>query len=174
MLKRVLGASALVLMLAASPVAAAAPVHFGPLTQTSVTQDSGAICGFPIRWDVELTVQGTRHFDNDGNLIRVQAHVQEMNTVTNLDTGEVIVEGPDSFMQVSYIENGRTVLQVANGIAVHLQSDPKVLDVGRVAWIPLGGGRTQIVFLAGPHDVREAAEEGTIVQGLAAFCDAFD
>jgi hypothetical protein len=96
-----------------------------------------------------------------------------MNTVTRVDTGETIVEGPDSFMQVSYIEDGRTVLVVANGIAVHLQSDPKLLDVGRVAWIPLGMGRIDIVFLAGPHDVRLAAEEGTIVQALAAFCDYF-
>ena len=175
MLKRALAASALLVMLAASPAAAVEPVHFGPIVQTSVTQDSGAICGFPIRWDVTLTVKGTRFFDQDGNLIRVQAHIQEMNTVTNLATGEVIVEGPDSFMQTNYVENGRTVLVVATGIAVHLQSSPKVLDVGRVAWVPLGGGRIDIVFDAGMHDVRVALEEGGgIVGALAAFCDAFD
>jgi hypothetical protein len=96
-----------------------------------------------------------------------------MNTITNLATGEVIVEGPDSFTQTSYIEDGRAVLVVATGLAANVQSDPRIMDVGRVAWIPLPGGRTDLVFLAGPHPVREAAEFGTLLQGLAAFCDAF-
>jgi len=172
MLKRVLGASMLLLLVAAAPAAAVAPVQFS-VTQTSVVQDQGQACGFPVRWDISLTVEGHRFFDNDGNLVRIQAHIRELNTITNVATGEVIVEGPDSFMQTNYIENGVTVLVVATGLAANVQSDPKILDVGRVAWIPLGGGLTDLVFLAGPHPVREAAEFGTLVQGLAAFCEAF-
>ena len=46
--------------------------------------------------------------------MRVQVHISEDNTITNLDTGETYREGPDNFMQTTLF-TGDGPLIVATG-----------------------------------------------------------
>jgi hypothetical protein len=156
------------LALVAAPALAVEPQRF-ELTIHNPVQDQGQACGFPVLWDINLTVAGTNFFDADGVLIRQQAQVREDNTITNLDTGLTVREGPDSFMQTVYFNPDGTVRElVATGLAANVRGDEPFKDVGRVVWLP---GTNEIVFSAGPHPVREAIEFGTFATGLSAFCD---
>lgn len=151
-----------------TPAGAVPPQHFavGPLL--NIVQDQGQACGFPVRWTIELSVKGTNFFDQDGNIVRQQAHVKEDNTITNLDTGFTLREGPDSFMQTIVFNPDGTIAHLsATGLAVNVFGE-QLKDVGRVVWLP---GTNEIVFSAGPHPVREAIEFGNFQTALAAFCD---
>lgn len=153
---------------AAAPALAVEPQRF-ELAIHNPVQDEGQACGFPVLWDIRLTVEGTNFFDQDGNLVRQQAKIREDNTITNLETGFTLREGPDSFMQTTYFNPDGTVDRlVATGLAVNVQGDERLKDVGRVVWLP---GTNEIVFSAGPHPVREAVEFGNFRTGLRAFCD---
>jgi hypothetical protein len=165
----VAGLVATAFAVAAGPAAAAEPVRFEATVHNPV-QDQGEACGFPVLWDINLTVEGTNFFDQDGNLVRQQAHIREDNTITNLDTGLTIREGPDSFMQTTYFNADGSVRElVATGLAANVRGDEPFKDVGRVAWLP---GTNEIVFSAGRHPLREAIEFGNFRTGLSAFCDA--
>ena len=158
----------LTLGLAVAPALAVEPTRF-ELMLNNVVEDQGQACGFPVRWDIRLTVVGTNFFDSDGIRVRQQAHLHEDNTITNLDTGLTIREGPDSFMQTVDFNPDGTIRQfVATGLAANVQGDDPFKDVGRVVWLP---GTNEIVFAAGPHPVREAVEFGSLLSGLSAFCD---
>src|SRR3989337_4454446 len=61
---------------------------------TNVVQDNGEACGFPVRWDIDLTINITRFFDGDGALVREHFQIREMNTVSNLESGLTLQEGP--------------------------------------------------------------------------------
>ena len=151
----------------AAPALAVEPTR-QTITQHNVVQDAGQACGFPVRWTIDLTVEGTNFFDADGRRVRQQAHIREDNTITNLATGLTLREGPDAFMQTIYFNPDGTVSQiVATGLAANVQ-DGNLKDVGRVAWLP---GTNEIVFSAGPHPVREAIEFGNFQTALGAFCD---
>jgi hypothetical protein len=164
------------LAIAAAPLvfgttsAAAVPPGEIPPTQVhNVVQDQGQACGFPVRWDINLTVEGKNFFDDEGNLVRQQVHIGEDNTITNLDTGRTLREGPDSFQQtIIFNPDGSIAEIVATGLAANVQGDERLKDVGRVVWLP---GTNEIVFSAGPHPVRENIEFGTLVDGLRSFCD---
>ena len=164
----VAGMTAAALLLATGPALAVAPVRFERTIHNPV-QDQGQACGFPVLWDINLTVRGTNFFDADGNLVRQQAHIREDNTITNLATGLTLREGPDSFMQTIHYNPDGTVRQiVATGLAANVRGDERLKDVGRVVWLP----RTnEIVFSAGRHPVREAFEFGNFQTSLRAFCD---
>ena len=163
------GLAAAALGLAAGPALAVEPQRF-ELTLHNPVQDQGQACGFPVLWDIRLTVEGTNFFNSDGILVRQQAQIREDNTITNLETGLRIREGPDSFMQTVYFNPDGTVRElVATGLAANVQGDEPFKDVGRVVWLP---GTNEIVFSAGPHPVREAIEFGNFLTGLSAFCDA--
>jgi hypothetical protein len=156
------------LVTVAAPAAAVPPQHFSVDQPPRVIQDAGQACGFPVRWTIDLEVEGTNFFDRDGRLVRQQAHVREDNTITNLATGLTLREGPDSFMQtIEFNPDGTIARIIATGLAANVQGDERLKDVGRVIWLP---GTNEIVFSAGPHPVREAVEFGTLQSGLAAFC----
>jgi hypothetical protein len=122
----------------------------------------------PVRWSIHLTVEGTNFLDQDGNLVRQQVHVKEENTITNLDTGLTLREGPDSFMQTAVFNpDGSLAHFTASGLAANVFGE-QLKDVGRVIWLP---GTNEIVFSAGPLSVREAIEFGTFLSALEAFCD---
>lgn len=161
--------AAATLGLAALPAEAIPPEKI-PLTEMhNPVQDNGEACGFPVLWDIHLTLEGRNFFDNEGNLVRQQLHVREDNTVTNLDTGLTLREGPDAFMQTTYFNpDGSVSHSVATGLAANVQGDERLKDVGRVVWLP---GTNEIVFSAGPHPVREHVEFGDFQTGLRAFCD---
>ena len=151
--------------------AAAAPPEQIPLTEVhNPVQDQGQACGFPVLWDIRLTLEGWNFFDNDGNLVRQQLKIREDNTITNLDTGLTLREGPDSFMQTTIFNPDGSVAElIATGLAANVQGDEPLKDVGRVVWLP---GTNKIVFSAGPHPVRENIEFGTFGDALRSFCDA--
>ena len=149
----------------AAPAAAEPPTR-QTITQHNVVEDQGQACGFPVRWTIDLTVERTRYFDQEGNLVRIIDHVREDNTVENLASGKVLREGPDAFQQVITFEGG--VVSVAiNGLALNLQGE-QLKDVGRVVI-----ENAVIVFSAGPHPAREVLNGGRpIAEALVVFCDA--
>lgn len=166
----------------AALVTAAAALAFGavpaeanppqkiPLTEIhNPVQDQGQACGFPVLWDIRLTIEGWNFFDNEGNRVRQQLHIREDNTITNLDTGLTLREGPDSFMQTTIFNPDGSVAEIiATGLAANVQGDERLKDVGRVVWLP---GTNEIVFSAGPHPVRENVEFGNFLTALRSFCD---
>jgi hypothetical protein len=166
----VAGVAATALGLMAATASAVPPQHFAQDPLPRVVQDTGQACGFPVRWTIDLTVQGTNFFDSEGRLVRQQAHIREDNTITNVATGLTLREGPDSFMQTIYFNPDGTISHfVATGLAANVQAEGENLkDVGRVIWLP---GTNEIVFSAGPHPVREAIEFGNFQTALAAFCE---
>lgn len=122
-------------------------------------------CGL-LRWEIHLTGDRFRFFDQDGQLVRVQVHISEDNTITNLDTGETYREGPDNFMQTTlFTEDGPLI--VATGLAANVQG-AQLKDVGRVVIDPRTG---EILFSAGQHPLREAQEAGNVLEG---FCALFE
>jgi hypothetical protein len=141
-----------------------------PLTEVhNPVQDQGQACGFPVLWDIRLTLEGWNFFDNDGNLVRQQLKIREDNTITNLDSGLTLREGPDAFMQTTIFNPDGSVAElIATGLAANVQGDERLKDVGRVVWLP---GTNEIVFAAGQHPVREAVEFGSFLDGLRSFCD---
>jgi len=150
----------------AAPAAAVPPTR-QTIVQHNVVEDQGQACGFPVRWTIDLTVERTRFFDNEGNLVRIIDHVREDNTVENLATGKVLREGPDAFQQVISFEGGLVASVAINGLALNLQGE-QLKDVGRVV---LENG--VIVFSAGPHPAREAIAPGRpLSDALVVFCDA--
>jgi hypothetical protein len=40
--------------------------------------------------------------------------------------------------------------------------------------VPLGAGRFDLVFSAGQHPLREAADDGRLADALPGFCELFD
>jgi hypothetical protein len=149
----------------AAPAAAVPPTR-QTIVQHNVVEDQGQACGFPVPWTIDLTVERTRYFDQDGVLVKIIDHVREDNTVENLTTGKVLREGPDAFQQVITFEGG--VVSVAiNGLALNLQGE-QLKDVGRIVI-----ENAVIVFSAGPHPAREALAGGQpITAALVVFCDA--
>jgi hypothetical protein len=167
----VLAAVALSAAALAAPALADAPIRLPTLTLTNVV--TGATpCG-TLRWEIHLVVERANFVDSEGNLVRQIAHVTEDNTITNLTTGESFREGPDNFIQTIYFNPDRTVNRiVATGLQARVGNE--LMDVGRVVLLPLGGGRFDLVFAAGPHPVREAADDRTITDALPAFCAVFE
>jgi len=146
----------------AVPALAAAPVR-DTIVQNNVVQGQTS-CGL-LRWEIHLTAERFRFFDNDGVLQRVQVHIREDNTITNLTTGETFREGPVSFMQTTiFTDEGPRI--VATGLAVNVFGQA-FKDVGRVVINPITG---DIEFSAGPHPLREAQSEGNVLEG---FCPVF-
>ena len=164
-MKRVIVLMGAVLMAAAValPALAAAPQR-DQVAQNQNVQGPTS-CGL-LRWEIHLTGDRFRFFDGDGQLVRVQVHITEDNTITNLDTGETYREGPDNFMQTTLFTDDGPLI-VATGLAANVQG-AQLKDVGRVVIDPLTG---EIVFYEGQHPLREAQEAGNVLEG---FCALFD
>jgi hypothetical protein len=155
----------------AAPALADAPTRLPRLELTNIVTGE-TDCG-TLRWEIHLVVERTNFVDSEGNLVRQIAHVTEDNTITNLTTGESFREGPDNFIQTIYFNPNGTVNRiVATGLQARVGNE--LMDVGRVVLVPLGGGRFDLVFAAGPHPVREAADDSTITDALPAFCAVFE
>lgn len=99
--------------------------------------------------------------------------------ITKLDlpgapvAGTTLREGPDAFTQTTYFNADGTVREiVATGKAARVGNDP--IDAGRVVLVPIGGGRFDLVFAAGQHPLREAADDGRpVADALPAFCELY-
>ena len=171
-----------VVLLALAAIAAAAlaaPALADPPTRVeNVVQDPPPLvettpCGV-LSWDIRLVADITTFYDKDGRVVRQVAHVKEDNTITNLTTGESFREGPDSFTQTTYFNPDGTVNRiVATGLAANVQGE-QFKDVGRVVLVPIGFGRVDLVFAAGQHPLREAADGGRPVRdAIKGFCPLF-
>lgn len=171
MLRRVVVAACVVSLVGGlvSP-AVAVPPEREFVALTNVVQDNGEACGFPVRWDIDLTIDITRFFDGDGALVREHLQIREMNTVTNLATGLTLQEGPDAFIQRNLFNDDGSVTIEANGFSVNVRGEEKLKDVGRFV-IRIGPGEFEVVMAAGPHPVRELSTGAVTPELLAAFCD---
>ena len=133
------------------------------IAQNQVTQGATS-CGV-LRWEIHLSGDRFRFFDQDGVLVRVQIHINEDNVITNLTTGQSYREGPDSFMQTTlFTDEGPRI--VATGLAARVFGT-QLKDVGRVVINPANG---EIEFSAGQHPLRESQEAGNVLEG---FCSVF-
>jgi hypothetical protein len=141
----------------------AVPPQRTEIAQNQVTQGTTS-CGV-LRWEIHLSGDRFRFFDQDGALVRVQIHINEDNLITNLTTGQTYREGPDSFMQTTlFTDEGPRI--VATGLAARVFGT-QLKDVGRVVINPANG---DIEFSAGQHPLREAQEAGNVLEG---FCSVF-
>ena len=113
----VVAAAALGLGVLAAPAAAVPPVHLSIDPPPNIVEDQGQACGFPVRWTIDLSVEQTRFFDQEGNLVRIQSHVKEDNTIANLSSGLALREGPDSFTQTTRFNDDGSVEIVVTGLA---------------------------------------------------------
>ena len=171
-MKRLLGLAAVSLVAAilAAPAAADKPTVLRDVQLMQVVQNPTACGDFGVIWRINITADIYTYFDSDGVRTRQVAHLKEDNTITNTVTGLTLREGPDSLIQTTHFkEDGRTVdFIVAVGLQARVGNE--LMDVGRVVLLPLGGGRFDLVFAAGQHPVREAADDGRLVDALPAFC----
>ncbi|HYN88102.1 MAG TPA: hypothetical protein VER55_06210 [Ardenticatenaceae bacterium] len=76
----------LALCVPASPALASQPYFFTDDFQ--VTRVNSTLCDFPIRADVTLHYQGSLHFDQAGQVVRLVQHTHHTYRYTNLNTGE--------------------------------------------------------------------------------------
>lgn len=161
-------------LLAASTLAASAepPTHQRQSFSGDVT-DAGEACGEPLSWEFTGDLLVTTFFDNDGNVVRQDVHVQESGTVTNLTTGEVVELPRTSFLQrFSFEPDGTTIAEV-NGLSVRVTGeDGFLLDVGRfvVSFNP-----NELLQSSGQHPIREINPFSVSDPALlGAFCELFE
>jgi hypothetical protein len=164
-----------VLMLAAvaTPAGAVSPTsqefRFGGVIEGYVEA-----CDTTLRWEVSGTAERTTFYNADGSVDRVQDKVREANTITNVDTGETLREGPDSFQQrVLFNDDGTTTLEI-NGLSVLVTGgEDAVVDAGRLVLV-FGPDGPTLAAIVGRHDVREidpfTTDDPILLEG---FCDAF-
>jgi hypothetical protein len=167
----VLAAAGLAAAVLAAPAHADDPTIIRDLQVHQVISDADACGEFGVVWDINITADIYTFFDANGVRVRQQIHIHEDNTITNTVSGLTLREGPDSFMQTTYFLPGGTGVDYIVATGLQAQVGNELRDVGRVVLEPLGGGRFDLVFAAGPHPVREAADDGTLVDALTGFCD---
>jgi hypothetical protein len=170
-MKRLLGLAAVSLVAAilAAPAAANEPTILRDVQLMQVVQNPTACGDFGVIWRINITADVYTFFDSEGVRTRQVVHIKEDNTIENTVTGLTLREGPDSLIQTTYFNaNGTVDRIVAVGLQARVGNDLR--DVGRVVLLPLGGGRFDLVFAAGQHPAREAADDGTLADALPAFC----
>jgi hypothetical protein len=162
---------AAVFVVGATAAGADGPVH-ASREFALVVQDEGENCGFPIRWEINGTVSELRFFDEEGTLIRLQAHIEESNVLTNLATGKTVADEP-VFNQVAIVNPDGTLQSVeTRGLFVNARGGmgTSVMDVGLVKLIVISPTERELVFEAGQHPFR-AETLVSLRDGLSAFCD---
>ena len=169
-----LSVAILLMMGVVSGTAAAAPPASVSLSFADSIEGFVESCGLNLRWDISGTVDRTFFFDQDGNVVRIIDHVKEDNTITNLDTGESLQEGPDSFVQIILFNDDGTVTLQINGLSVLVnQGENQVVDAGRVVLF-FGPSGPTVIDIAGRHDVRGidplVVDDPILLEG---FCGAF-
>lgn len=166
-----LAVAALAAVVFAAPGRADEPTIVRDFQVHQVVQDVDVCGDFGVVWDINITADIFTFFDSNGVRVRQVIHIHEDNTITNTVSGLTLREGPDSFTQTTYFLPGGVGVDyiVATGLQASVGNE--VRDVGRVVLEPLGMGRFDLVFAAGPHPIREAADDGTLADALAGFCD---
>lgn len=164
-------AASLTLGLAGS-AAATAPLMITDEFEMVVEDLEGEQCGFPIRWEIRGVAELKFFSDSDGQLVRAQAHVQEDNLLTNLDTGETLRDRPVFNQMVEINEDGTFANITTTGLFVNVRGEAgaSVMDVGRVVINVLGPTERELAFEAGQHPFRAETIFG-LEDGLSAFCE---
>lgn len=131
-------------------------------------------CDRTLRWDISGTAERTTFYDGDGNIVRFQDKVRETNTITDVDSGETLREGPDSFVQRILFNDDGTVTVQINGLSVLVAGGAStVVDAGRVV-LQFGPTGPEAVAVVGRHDVRSidplTTDDPVLLEG---FCAAF-
>jgi hypothetical protein len=160
------------ILLGALPAAADPPTHVRQSFSGAVT-DQGQACGDPLSWEFTGEVLVSRFFDNDGNLIRIHAHVRESGTITNLTTGEVVDLPRTAFLErVLFVEDGSIIIQDV-GLSIRVTGpEDFLLDVGRFV---VRLNPNELLQSSGQHPVREINPFSVSDPALlGAFCELFD
>lgn len=159
------------LVLAALPAAADPPTQVRQTFSGEVT-DNGEACGDPLSWEFTGEVLLTRFFA-DGELVRIQVHVQESGTVTNLTTGEVVELPQTAFLErVLLVDDGSIIIQDV-GLSVRVTgSEDFLLDVGRFV---VRLNPNELLQSSGEHPIREINPFSVSDPALlGAFCELFE
>ena len=155
----------------------AVPAFADPPVRTTISQQgtltNPTACGsYGVEWNINLTVEQTTYFDDQGRRTHVIGHVRENNTVRNTVTGLTLQEGPDDFVQTTYFnpETGlRTLIYIRGVSAIVRRGDEVLVDKGKI-WIDGQTGR--IIDSIGPHPLRKLMD-GSFNTALAlpGFCN---
>lgn len=170
----VLGAAiGMAIALTAAPAGATEPAR-QTISVTNVIEGFVPECGLNLRWEISLIVERTLFFDQDANVTRIQDQVRENNTITDVDAGVTLQEGPDSFIQRILFDDDGTVTVQVNGRGVLVNDGNNVVvDAGRLV-LQFGPGGPVVLALNGRHDIREIDPLSTDDPALlAGFCPAF-
>jgi hypothetical protein len=163
-------------LLIATPAAAT----YNPPVRDHVTvhnplRDNGENCGFPVLWDINMSVDRWRWYDDAGQIVKERQHVTEDNTVHNLATGKVLRDGPVDFVRRHEYENGVRVRTTDTGIMVNIRDgSERLIDAGWVQYRVHPDGIWEVFRAVGPHPVFEVLDGNRFPQSLRAFCDILD
>lgn len=176
MVKRTLLAAVAAAMLVAAPAVAAPPtVVRDHLERHNPLRDTGEHCGFPVLWDIHMSIDRWRWFNDAGQVIHEVQHVTEDNTVHNLESGKVVRDGPVDFVRVHEYRDGVRVRTTDTGVMVNVRDGrERLLDAGVAQYRVHPDGRWEIFRLIGPHPVFEALDGNTFPASLNAFCGVLD
>ena len=158
------------LLITALPAAADPPTQVRDTFSGAVT-DAGEACGDPLSWEFTGEVLITRFFD-DGVLTRIQVHVQESGTVTNLATGEVVELPRTAFLErVLLVDDGSIIIEDV-GLSVRVTGpEDFLLDVGRFV---VRLNPEELLQASGQHPIREINPFSVSDPALlGAFCELF-
>lgn len=162
------------LLLIAAPAAANPPVRDQIIRQNPL-RDNGEACGFPVLWDINMSIDRLRWFDDEGRVVREIQHITEDNTVHNLATGKVVRDGPVNFVRHHEYENGVRVRTTDTGVMVNIRDGgERLLDIGWVQYRVHPDGIWEIFRSAGHHPVFEVLDGNTFPASLRAFCGVLD
>lgn len=138
-------------------------------------QDMGQNCGFPVLWDLHLSVDRYRWYNEQDQLVRYLAYVHEDNTVKNLETGKTVRDGPVDFIRTRAYENGVEKYTIDTGMMVNIRAGREsVLDYGSIKYRVDPDGTWNIFGGVGPHPVYEALDGNQFISALGAFCEVVD
>jgi hypothetical protein len=152
-------AGAIVALMSASPVAAIQPERFFVEFDDQFTDTEA--CGFPIEVRLVGSFSGSLFFDKEGNLVRVQAHGEDVGTVTNPANGKTAT-GVDHWLERFDVESGEFAIL---GLFFHLNVPGHgivLLDAGHIRFDANG----EVLHLAGPHQA--------FVGDFSALCAALE
>jgi hypothetical protein len=169
----ILVAIAATLLIAAPAASADTPVR-DTFTQHTVVQDDGEDCGFPVLWDIHMTVDRTRWYDEAGRITREIQQVREDNTLHNLATGKVLRDGPVRFMRRHFYENGVRQFTVDRGLMFNVNDGgERLVDRGRVQFRVVNG-IWDILSPTEDHPVYGYLDGKPFSEVTGAFCGILD
>jgi hypothetical protein len=174
MIRSVLAGAAVSLLLAAPAAASSTPVR-DHVEVHNPARDNGENCGFPVLWDIHMSVDRTRWFNEAGQVVHETQRVSEENTVQNLATGKTLRDGPVRFFRRHFYEDGVRVRTIDTGVMVNVSGEgERLVDAGRAVYRVLPDGTWDVQKLYGPHPVFEALDGNKFIAALGAFCGVLD